>query len=104
MSAQLFKIPPTYAAFVENFPVIEYLPAEAIDLKAGKQTDGGWVIYVELCQYIRANIESVLNYVPSDLGAKIQFIMDNFNPTSFPIISLEEAQANLLIVNLPGNE
>lgn len=97
MSQVFFKIPNTYAAFVEAFPVIEYLPSSAIDLQAGKQIDGGWVIDPMLTQFIRANIDAVLAYVPPDLGAKIQYIMNNFTPESFQIITLEEAQANLLL-------
>lgn len=98
-----FKIPPQYENFVLNFGTEEYLPGKALDLKAGKQSDGSYVIAQEVTQYIRDNIAEVLAYVTprnKAFATKIQYIVNNFTANDFELISEEEAQANLLTTDL----
>lgn len=95
-----FKIPLEYEQFVLNFGTEEYLLGKALDLKAGKQKDGSYVISQSVTQFIRDNLTKVLNYVtPRNLefALKIKYIVDNMKPSNFELITEEEARNNLYI-------
>lgn len=102
-----FKIPSQYENFVLNFGTEEYLPGKALDLTAGKQKDGSYIIAQSVTQEIRDNLNEVLAYVtPRNpaFAAKIQYIMNNFTPQSFQLITLEEARENLLVEEISNTQ
>lgn len=93
-----FKIPIQYQNFVLNFGKEEYLKGKALDLEAGKQNDGSYIIAQSVTQFIRDNLSEVLAYVtprnPS-FAVKIQYIVQNMQPDNFELITEEEARNGL---------